>query len=216
MKFELGTMAETDEGEQVGKLHRVVIDPLTDEVTHLVVRQGILFAEERVLPVELVKNATERVIELWADEEDLEDLPRFEQAHYVVSDEEELAKGHVSAAPSLLYVRPYGYQSPVPHGPRIQKTGLDERVERNIPEDTVPLKEGAEVIDVSGEETGQVEEILTDPKLERATHFVISKGVLLPEEKMVPLDWIQEIREERVELAVSTEVIERMPGREAV
>jgi sporulation protein YlmC with PRC-barrel domain len=174
----------------------------------------LLFTEDRVLPVELVKNATDQVIELWVDKGDLEQVPRFEEVHYVVSDEEQLAKGHVNAAPSLLYVRPYGYQSPVPHGPRPQETGLDERVERNIPEDTIALKEGADVIDVSGEQIGQVEEVLTDPKLKRATHFVISKGLLLPQEKMVPLDWIQKINEEFVELAVSTKVIERMPGRE--
>lgn len=215
MEYELGTMVETSDGEKVGKLHRVVIDPLTNEVTHLVLRQGRLFTEDRVLPVELVQKATEEIVELWADEDDLEALPRFEESHYVVSDEQELARGHVSAAPSLLYLRPYGYQSPVPRRPRTQKTGLDERVERNIPEDFVALKEGEDVIDVNGEEIGQVEEVLTDSKLERATHFVISRGVLLPEEKMLPLDWLREISEERVELAVSSEVIERVPGREA-
>jgi uncharacterized protein YrrD len=213
MQFELGATVETSQGKPVGKLHRVVINPHSEEVSHLGIRKGLLFSEHKVLPIELVRSARKESIVLWVDEDGLESLPDFEERYYVVADEHELVSGPTSTTPSALYVRPYGYQSPVPVRPRPTNSGLEEHVERNISHEDVPLEKGAKVMDMNGDEIGRVKEVLTDPDLDRATHFVISRGLLFEEEIQIPVERVREIDEAEVKLALSVDILERIPGQ---
>ncbi len=80
--------------------------------------------------------------------------------------------------------------------------------ERNIPEGTVPLKEGAHVISSDGQHVGNVEKVLTDSAADRATHFIISQGLLFKAHKLVPTTWVGEISEDQVRLRVDAELLE--------
>lgn len=51
MQFKQGTHVYTIDGKDVGAIDRVVLDPKTDEVTHVVVRRGWLFSEDKVVPI---------------------------------------------------------------------------------------------------------------------------------------------------------------------
>jgi sporulation protein YlmC with PRC-barrel domain len=188
-----------------------VIDPLTKKVTHVVVRRGFLFADDRVVPIGLVAEATEEHVNLQEDAGDLHNLPKFEESHYVRLPEE---GGHHSPS-SGRYASPlYGpsptaagvsFPEPDPLGPPYAK-----RVEQNIPEGTVALREGAKVIAEDGKLVGHVEEILTDAKTEQATHIVISQGLLQKERKMVPAFLAREIEENEVYLAVPAGLLEKL------
>ncbi len=245
MKFKEGASVYTAEGEQVGEIVRVVIDPRTNEVTHLVVEKGFLFVTDRVVPIALVDKATAERVVLREDVEDLESLPRFEQAHYVPVDELEdvgraaagkAAAGRAAAgktaagktaadeaaerrgslywyppvgaawwgAPGYLGYGHFGY--PVP--PYVVET------ERQIPEHTVPLKEGANVVSRDGEHVGDVEAVFTAPQDKWATHLLISQGFLFEEEKLVPTTWIDEITGDEVRLAVSSQLLDSLPEYE--
>lgn len=245
MKFKEGANVYTAEGEQVGEIVRVVIDPRTNEVTHLVVEKGFLFVTDRVVPIALVDTATAERVVLREDVEDLESLPRFEQAHYVPVEELEdagwaaagkaaagkaaagkAAAGKTAAdeaakhrgslywyppvgaawwgAPGYLGYGHFGY--PVP--PYVVET------ERQIPEHTVPLKEGANVVSRDGEHVGDVEAVFTAPQDQWATHLLISQGFLFEEEKLVPTTWIDEIEGDEVRLAVSSQLLDTLPEYE--
>jgi len=86
---------------------------------------------------------------------------------------------------------------------------------RNIPEGTVPLKEGADVISIDSEDVGSVERIFANPERERATHILISEGLLLKEKKLVPTTWIMRVGEEKVHLAVSADLVDNLPEYES-
>jgi uncharacterized protein YrrD len=260
MKFKEGASVYTAEGEQVGEIVRVVIDPRTNEVTHLVVEKGFLFVTDRVVPIALVDKATAERVVLREDVEDLESLPRFEQAHYVPVEELEdagraaagkaaagkaaagktaagkaaagktaagkAAAGKTAAdeamkrrgslywyppvgaawwgAPGYLGYGHFGY--PVP--PYVVET------ERQIPEHTVPLKEGANVVSRDGEHVGDVEAVFTAPQDKWVTHLLISQGFLFEEEKLVPTTWIDEIAGDEVRLAVSSQLLDSLPEYE--
>ncbi len=230
MKFKEGTSVYTAEGEQVGEIVRVVIDPRTNEVTHLVVEKGFLFVTDRVVPIALVDTATVERVVLREDVEDLESLPRFEQAHYVsvealedagraapdkaAADDAAKRRGSLYwyppvgaawwGAPGYLGYGHFGY--PVP--PYVVET------ERQIPEHTVPLKEGANVISRDGEHAGDVEAVFTAPQDKWATHLLISQGFLFEEEKLVPTPWIDEITGDEVRLAVSSQLLDSLPEYE--
>jgi sporulation protein YlmC with PRC-barrel domain len=50
MRIKEGDRVETYNGEKVGTVSRVVIDPRNKEITNIVVGKGFLFKEDRVLP----------------------------------------------------------------------------------------------------------------------------------------------------------------------
>ena len=61
LKLELreGAAVFTPGDEQVGKVSGFVIDPDTSEVTHLIVQKGWLLPEDKVVPFDMVRTATE-------------------------------------------------------------------------------------------------------------------------------------------------------------
>jgi len=67
------------------------------------------------------------------------------------------------------------------------------------------------VLSSDDEQVGDVEEVLTEPMADRATHLVISEGLLLKEKKLVPTHWITAVLEDSVVLAVDAETIEDLP-----
>ena len=203
----------TASGERVGELDRIVIDPRTKEVTHVVVRKGVLFTQDKVVPIDLIASASEEGVVLREDAGDLEALPNFEEEHFVALNEDEYARSqYEETAPPSLYWYPPLYGAPFGAG-RLNPTYpplYPVEVERNIPEGTIALKEGARVISADGDHVGNVEQVLTEPEADRASHFVISSGFLLKEKKLVPVRWVDRIDEEEVRLVVGSDLIERL------
>ena len=85
---------------------------------------------------------------------------------------------------------------------------------RNIPQGTVPLKEGTDVISSDDKHVGDVERVFVDPDLNRATHLIISQGLLFKDRKLVPAHWVRSAEDDKVHLSVSSEMLEDLPAYE--
>lgn len=186
--------------QDVGHLARVVIDPRSNEVTHIVVRRGVFFTNDKVVPISLVASGLEDHVTLREAAQDLQALPDFEQTHYIPVNEEETTRLPLGQAPSLYWYPPVGMPLP---------TYVTEKTE-NIPQGTIALKEGAKVIAADGESVGTIEQILTDPLADRVTHFLISQGVLFQERKLIPATWVKEVNEDEVRLAVGKQTLDEL------
>ena len=215
MQFKEGAKVYSADGERVGTVNGVVLEPDTKDVTHLLVQNGFLFKEDRVVPVSLVGPATEERVTLRQDADDLEELPIFEEARYAGADLDE-APGVRSAG----WVRPlYWYPGigawwsagGVATYPKPRFVG---ETEKNIPEGTVALKVGAKVIGSDGEQVGDVEQVFTEPLEDRATHLLISEGLLLKDKKLIPTRWVNHVLESEVHLSVESTFVERLPEYE--
>jgi len=195
LQFKQNAGVFTATGEAVGHIDRVVVDPHTNIVTHIVVEKGFFFKEDKVVPIDLVAEATEDRIELREDAGNLHSLPPFEEKHYLTAEPE----GHEP----LVMSAPLGY-SPMaapaeepPPGPR-----LITQTEQNIPTGTIALKEGAKIITAEGKEVGHLERVFTDSTAHRATHLVIAQGLLAPKRRLIPITWANIVDEDEVHLAV--------------
>ncbi len=51
MQFTEGAQVFTPDNKVVGKITHVVFNPVTKEATHVVVRRGWLFSEDKVIPL---------------------------------------------------------------------------------------------------------------------------------------------------------------------
>jgi hypothetical protein len=85
------------------------------------------------------------------------------------------------------------------------------RTEAAIPEGRVAIGEGAQVIGADEKLIGNIEEVLADPQTNTVTHFVIAKGLLLREHKLVPAFWVSRVDEDKIYLLVESDIFERLP-----
>jgi uncharacterized protein YrrD len=218
MEFKEGASVYSTEGKEVGKIDRVVINPKTKQITHIVIRKGFIFTRDKVVPIDAIIAGAEDHIILRLAPNRLDELPDYEETHYIVLNEEELGRNPervtIGLTPALYQYPPYVQPLTMPS---VEPAYVAE-TEVNIPEGTVAIKEGAKVISQDGKELGHVEKVMTDAESRRSTHFLISKGRVLKEKKLVPVEWIDSFDEDDLHLAVGASMIEQLPAyqREAV
>jgi uncharacterized protein YrrD len=214
-----GTEVFTADGKEVGKINRFVLNPATNEVTHFVVQKGWLLPEDKVVPFDMVSSANEEKVVLNENIDDFDELPPFEETYYVRVNDENIARAaktnyptHQNAAAYYWYP-PYGYLGYPAYGLGYPYWPPTE-TQQNIPADTVPLKEGADVMSADEEHVGDVERLLVEPDSNRATHLVISQGLLFKDRKMIPAGWIRSVEEDQVHLTVPSKLLESLPSYE--
>ena len=218
MQLKRGASVYTADEKKVGKVERVVLDPRTKEVTHIVVDKGFLFGEDKVVPISLIAMVeADADVHLRPDAGNLDQLPNFIETEFVPSGVEETVDDYPQD-----YARPLYWYPPVGVGwwrgfgwPEYGSPELMPVKEINIPEGTVALEEGANVITVDDENVGSVDAVLIEPEADRATHLVVSEGVLFPHRKLVPTQWVDTILENEIRLVVPATVLDDLPEYEA-
>lgn len=211
MELKEGMSLFTSNGELVvGKINHFVIDPVTDEVTHLIIEKGDLLSEDKVLPFELVTPIADDRLVLKEDTGSLDKLQPFEERYFVRANEKEentVVITHPALQADSTY---YWYPSFEQEAP--ERLAI---IKQNIPENKVLLKEGIKVLSSDGKHVGDVERLLFKPALNTATHFVISQGLLFKDRKLVPVHWVKSFEEDKVTLAVSSQLLEGLPSYES-
>ncbi len=193
------------DGDRVGAVDRVVMDPLTRDLSHIVVRKGIFFPEDKVIPVTGIATATEDRINL-VPALDPDALPPFEEQHYLPWKAED--EGGWDIDPSTVPLVYYGpYATLTPAFPSMARTVT----ERNIPERAIALQTGAPVMDRNNEEMGRFDQLITTES-GVVTHLVIAldesvdagKGTM---RRAVPISWVDFATEGKVKLSVSSGLV---------
>jgi len=201
----------TADGQEAGRIDRVVLDPRTKEITDIVVRKGLLFPKDKVIPVEMIDSASQDQVTLRKGVEDPDDLPDFEETEYIpLEEQDDPLAAHPPDHIQPLYWYPYGlaglhYQPAIdyPQEPYIVKQ------ERHIPEGTVVVNEGAKATSADGKHVGNVERVFFDPETDRVTSFLVSKGLILKEKMLIPAAWVTGFGEMEITLAVGSRTLEK-------
>jgi uncharacterized protein YrrD len=198
-------------GNKLGSLHRVILDPNTRKVTHLVVEKGLLFNTNKIIPIEQVNPQNEEMIILTSSEQDLKGFTDFEEDHFVSLDQADNPEAGVE----------YSYWYPPPSYAS-WRTGMQMlyppvptyviRTTQNIPDGTVALEEGARVESADNKLVGTIEQLIVEPENNHVTHMVISAGLLFKERKLIPVNWISTIGEKEVRLSVNAGTLEKVPA----
>ncbi|CAG0937530.1 hypothetical protein TFLX_06466 [Thermoflexales bacterium] len=203
MQFNRGANVVTSDGKGAGHVDRVVLDPKTKEITHLVIRRGLLQKEDRVVPINVVtsKYGGELTLELPSTE--FEGLPVFEEEQLIPVNENQ--SGDPSST-ALSPAYPGGAAGFANTGPQYRR-----ETHLNIPDQTVALKEGARVVDHDNVEVGQVAQVLTGTPPVEVSHFLIAKGLLVKEHRLIPAEWVESLRDDEVQLTVTADAVEKLP-----
>lgn len=238
MKLVKNAKVFSADGKEIGRLTRYVIDPRSKNVTNIVFEHGMLTRDEYIVPMRQVDHVDEQGIhlnDLNADQ--VSGMAHFLEEQFVVSDEEAMLEhgerdedlagsyyyypgtvstgNYVSYPDELFALGPATTPLGNPHlGASIPGTGeppVVRETKENIPKGTVALNEGAKVFTSDMKHVGDTDKVLLNPQSGQATHLVISKGILLKERKLIPANWVAEIAEDRVYLAVDEGFVNKLP-----
>ncbi len=200
------------EGEKIGTVNRVVVNPRTKKIDSLVIRQGFINKVDKVIPMDMIETADKEKVTLKPVASSLDELPNFEENYFVTVDPNTGIQEPAPIDPILYPPRIYPYPplgvSPA-YYPGFFET-YSVKTDENIPQDTIPLKEGARVVSADDKHVGSIERVFVDSETEKVTHFLVSEGVLFKEHKLIPSAWVNTINEEAVRLGVDADVLNRV------
>ncbi len=190
MNLEIGAEVRGPEGK-LGTLTQIVIEPLGERITHVVVERGGLHPWEKLVPTEyLTRTEGSRV---WTNLrlQEMRDLP----------DTLEVAgSGPAPATPTevpMADLHPVGLFWPSSvlgwYLPSHQASS-PAHLHSNLPEGAHSLKSGTEVLCRDGK-AGRLDEMLYDESSGRATGMIIRKGFFFARELEAPIDWVESIND---------------------
>jgi sporulation protein YlmC with PRC-barrel domain len=175
MRLDLDAKVRARDGEDIGSVDRAVVDPRTNEVTHIVVRTGTIFGRDIMVPrVDLERGSLDGdTIQLDLTKDELKALPDFVMEQY--------------GAPPPTWVAPAGYGFPSTGyawpiavdpmmGPVPMMLPEDERDTETEDPDKVTIAKGALVLDRHSDDIGVVDDVRFDADTGRLQGFVLRVG----------------------------------------
>ena len=188
-EFAMGAMASCVDGPG-GKVSRVIIDPATETVTHLVIEPKYRLAVGRLVPLDLV-DTTAGDIRLRCTMEEFGNLEAAQETELVDDVAGGLGLGDLAGAGGVASPVPVILQDVVPLG--------EADVERGDP---VHALDG---------EIGRVQGLLVDPDDHRVTHVLLEEGHLWGRKKVsIPVSAVTGV-ENGIWLSLTKKQVEDLP-----
>jgi sporulation protein YlmC with PRC-barrel domain len=174
-----------------GKSRCVILDPIKDRVTHVVVREDAFPQTERLVPIDMVKVTSPQQISLACTPEQLGAMETFVEEQFID------AGGPL--ADSMLW--PY-----VESGPEVITL-----VHEKIPAGEVKIRRGTSVHATDGR-IGRVDELMIEKETGGITHLILQEGHLWGKKDVsIPADQIRGIDADGVKLKLSKKQVEALP-----
>jgi sporulation protein YlmC with PRC-barrel domain len=181
-----------------GKSTVVIINPKTKQISHVVVKDNRFPHEERLVPIDLVKETTSNSIQLNISQEELMKMDNFVEYEFIQTEE----PYHQYSAPRYL-VWPYVYP--------LDEHLMDIQYEQ-VPPGEMAIHRGAQV-NASDGRVGTVDEFLMDPTNDHITHFILREGHLWGKKDVtIPINQVDRISENTVYLKSDKSEIEKLPA----
>lgn len=194
MELQQSTNVYTSDGKEAGSLNRVVIEPETHKVTHIVIKSGLIIKDDKVVPVSNVDFADHNRVNLNCSSEELKGMSPLKIDVQVSNDGSGRGESY----------------DPVTGGMSVSTPYITEK-QRTIPEELIALKEGAPVISDDDKHVGNIESVLTEPETTTVTYFVVSQGLLSKTRKSIPIQWVSTLDDEKVSLNIEAQEYENLP-----
>jgi sporulation protein YlmC with PRC-barrel domain len=187
-----------------GKSEYVVLNPVTDQVTYVVVKEDDSPHTEYMIPVDYVAETNGDTIRLQCSKEKLEKMEPFIKTTFI---EEK--------APDRIFGEGYG---PYGMGPFYSlpyvtpdKTVYVPVEDQQVPPGELAVHRGAQVKATDGT-VGRVDEFVVNPENNLITHLVMREGHLWgKKEVIIPLSAIEKTEEDSVLLKLDKHQIEALP-----
>jgi uncharacterized protein YrrD len=188
------------DGSACGHTTYVVLNPVIEKMTHVVVQRSVWPNDQRLVPIELVTESTEDHIRLSCSKEELAKMDTFIETEFVESEVTQYL-----ADPYVLNW-PYRFSE-------VDRIPIEHE---RIPIGELAVHRGARVEATDGS-VGHIDSFLVDETSEHITHIVLSEGHLWGHKEVnIPVSSIDRIEEDTVYLKLDKDSIDRLPMISAV
>jgi sporulation protein YlmC with PRC-barrel domain len=184
-------------GKECGRSTSLVINPINERITHLIVAETKFPNIERLVPVDKILASSPNSIQLRCSQTDLSNMDSFEETDFIEA-------GQLEG--SLPYDAPYEVW------PYAMYEAMPLPFEHeNIPAWEVIIRRGTPVKATDGE-VGKVDEFLVNPENNVITHLILREGHLWGQKDVtIPVSEIEKITKEAVNLKLDKKKIESLP-----
>ena len=190
MDIALNAYVECTDG-RVGRVENIIFNPVTERVTHLVVRGNDLANTMRLVPERQVKDATPDVISLAFDKKKFDKMKNFIQEEYI------------TANVTMYMAERAGWNIGTPAAVFVEHEA--------VPGGSVSLHKKA-VVEATDGRVGTVDELLVEKKSGRITHLILKEGHLWgKKDVLIPVSLIDHYEDKKVVLKIDKDAVEQLP-----
>ncbi len=176
----------------------IIVNPVSQQVTHLVVKEKRAPHTERLVPVNLVTETTHDLVQLSCTRDQLKKMEPFIETEYIregIPDYERYEDAYM--------VWPYRV-------PEVTQTVTVRH--KRVPHGELAVQRGTRVRASDGR-IGRVDEFLVDPEDRHITHLILREGHLWGEKDVtIPVSEIERIEENVVHLKLNKRDVGKLPA----
>jgi hypothetical protein len=203
MEIPLNAQVECTDGA-CGRTVFVLINPVTEEITHVVVRDDSSPHKECIVPVELVNETVADTVQLRCNKTEMEKMDPFIVTRYIkdkIPDQFTRNGGGIYGMGSMYYLP---YNAP-------DKTVSFPVDEQQIPPGELAVYRGTRVEATDGF-VGKVDEFVVNPDNCHITHLVMREGHLWgKKDVIIPLSAMRDTHNDTVYLKLTKQQVEALP-----
>ena len=215
MEIDLGKPVVSAEGERVGTVDSLVIDPETLEIHQIIVRQGLLLTTDRIINrSEIAGVEPDGTVQLRLTVDEVNQMPPFVEQEFEIVRQDQLRylpEAWVTGsggAPLFWGTGPGGYDRNAPFFAPAPANPPEVEVESNIREDLVVVHEGTDVVGSDGEKVGVIDQVHYNEDGE-VESIIVKAGLVFHHDVRIPAEWIEAVTSDTVELRVTAIEAER-------
>jgi sporulation protein YlmC with PRC-barrel domain len=176
----------------------VIIDPLKEVVTHVVVKESKAPHIQRLVPIDKVDGGLENRLHLECDQVALEELPPFAELEYIRA-----------SIPRYMEAFDMFYMEPIV----VPETKIAPGKHYSIPKNELAVRRGTSVYSADGDIVGKVDEFLVNQDDGQVTHLILREGHLWGQKDVIiPVEEIDKFKESRLRLKLNKEAIGALPA----
>jgi sporulation protein YlmC with PRC-barrel domain len=176
----------------------VIVDPISQQITHVVVQENRGEYIEHLVPIAQVMKTTPRQLELGCTQAELSAMPHFAERQF-----KRVAMPFIGYPTEHYMVWPYV----VPEGAGTALTPVRHEL---IPNNELALHRGSWVMATDGH-VGEVDEFIVDPADGRITHLILRKGHFWGHKDVsIPVTQIDRIEADAISLKLDKHAIGRL------
>jgi len=180
----------------------IIINPIHNEITHLVVETKGILGLEYMVPIDRIISSTPHQIQLRCTHKDLVNMESFVSSQFVGPEDSEYRYYQSISEIEDGYHWPYTTQ---------EDYGMYVGIEQ-IPHDELGIHRGAHVEATDGR-IGRVDEFIVHPENNYISHLVLREGHLWGKKDVtIPVTDIKRIADDVVYLKLDKQTIKHMPS----
>lgn len=215
MHVDIGAPVRSSDGQDIGSVDRLIMDPDRNDVTAAVVRKGMFLPRDIEVPISELRQGDSSGFSVNMTAEDIKNLPEFHEANYTLPPADYvMPAGYAYGSlywPTSILVGGYGGGTPyIGTNPDPVRTGtaVDDEVEARLSREAwenAVIGKGSTVTTRDGKNVGKVEDITFDTNTGEVTELVMRTGLIMHTNHVIDPDLIDSVDEGVVYLNVDSD-----------